>query len=71
MSGEQPPPPHNPDLITLTQAAAFLRVGPAELMTAIRDGEVPYYRRRGRIWFSRSELLDRLRRGAAVPDEEG
>lgn len=53
----------DPDLLTLSQAAAFLRVGPNELMAAVRLGEVPFYRRRGRIWFSRSELLDRMRRG--------
>lgn len=60
MSGEQPPEAHDPDLITLSQAAAFLRVRPTELMGAIRNGEVPIYQRRGRIWFSRSELVERM-----------
>ncbi len=55
---------HDPDLMTLTQAATFLRVRPTELMAAVRNGEVPFYRRRGRIWFSRSELVERLRRAA-------
>ena len=61
---------HDPDLMTLTQAATFLRVRPTELMTAVRNGEVPFYRQRSRIWFSRSELVDRLRRGVALPRED-
>ena len=61
---------HDPDLMTLTQAATFLRVRPTELMSAVRNGEVPFYRQRSRIWFSRSELVDRLRRGAALPRED-
>ena len=60
----------DPDLMTLTQAAAFLRVRPTDLMTAVRNGEVPFYRQRSSIWFSRSELVDRLRRGAALPRED-
>jgi len=55
---------HDPDLMTLTQAATFLRVRPTELMSAVRNGEVPFYRQRSRLWFSRSELVERLRRDA-------
>lgn len=52
----------DPDLMTITQAAVFLRLTPTELMAATRAGEVPYYEQRGRLWFSRSELFDRMRR---------
>lgn len=62
--------PRDPDLMTLSQAATFLRVRPTDLMTAIRDGEVPFYRQRGRLWFSRSELVERLRRGAGPLSRE-
>ena len=61
---------HDPDLMTLTQAATFLRVRPTELMAAVRNGEVPFYRQRGRLWFSRSELVERLRRGASPTRHE-
>lgn len=50
------------DLMTFTQAASFLRVPPTELSAAVKLGEVPFYRRRGRIWFSRSELFELMRR---------
>jgi len=49
-----------PDLMTLSQAAAFLRVRPAELVAAARLGEVPFHQREGRLWFSRAELFQRM-----------
>lgn len=61
---------NDPDLMTLTQAAKFLRVRPTALMASVRTGEVPFYRRRGRLWFSRSELFARMERGDRSADRD-
>ena len=50
----------DPDLMTLSQAAKFLRVRPTDLMWAVKSGELPYHQQRGRLWFSRAELLQSL-----------
>lgn len=43
--------------MTLSQAATSLRVRPADLMTAVKLGEVRFQHRKGRLWFSRGELF--------------
>ena len=50
----------SPDLMTLSQAATFLRVRPTDLMAAVKLGEVPFHQREGRLWFSRGELFQRM-----------
>lgn len=50
----------DPDLMTLSQAAKFLRVRPTDMMSAVKSGELPYHQQRGRLWFSRAELLQSL-----------
>ncbi len=75
MTGEPHDPYGDEDLITVTQAAKLLRVLPTELMTAVNAGEVPHYLHLGRLWFSRSELFERLNRSqgpsAAPPRGSG
>ena len=48
------------DVMTLTQAAKFLRVTPTDLMNAVRMGHLPTHRIGRRLWFSRAELLQAL-----------
>ena len=48
------------DLMTASQAAKFLRVTPTDLRRAVVAGQLPHHWRRGRLWFSRGELLVRL-----------
>ena len=48
---------HDPDLMTLTQAAKFLRVRPTDLMSAVREGEIPVHQVGRRFWFSRAEVI--------------
>lgn len=52
--------PRDPDLMTLSQAATFLRVRPTELMGAARSGDVPCHQGQNRLWFSRAELIQRM-----------
>jgi excisionase family DNA binding protein len=47
----------DPDLMTLTQAAKFLRVRPTDLMSAVREGEIPVHQDGRRFWFSRAEVI--------------
>lgn len=73
MSGKPRDPYQDEDLMTVTQAAKFLRVRPAELMTAVNAGEVPHYRLLGRLWFSRSQLFEQLRhigQPASQPEQD-
>lgn len=60
MTGAHPSAARCPDMMTLSQAAAFLRVRPTELVAAARLGEVPFHQREGRLWFSRAELFQRM-----------
>ncbi len=64
MTGGPLPASPDEDRMTLTQAAKLLRVRPTELMAAVRAGEIPFYEQRGRVWFSQSELFERMRREA-------
>jgi excisionase family DNA binding protein len=52
---------HDPDLMTLTQAAKFLRVRPTDLMSAVREGEIPVHQAGQRFWFSRAEVIQAMR----------
>ena len=57
---------HGSDSMTMTQAAVFLRVSLADMMTAVRDGTLPFHQSNRRIWFSRAELLACLGNRSAV-----
>jgi hypothetical protein len=50
----------DPDLMTLTQTAKFLRVRPTDVMTAVREGEIPVHRVGQRLWFSRGEVIQSM-----------
>lgn len=65
--------PRDPDLMTLSQAATFLRVRPTELMGAARSGDVPCHQGQDRLWFSRAELFQLMQNpspsGPVLPGE--
>ncbi len=48
------------DLMTLSQAAKFLRVRPTDLMSAVRAGELPAHQDGRRLWFSRAEVIQAM-----------
>ena len=54
--------PSDVDLMTLTEAAYYLRVHPADLLTAAEDGRLPSHSVSGEVLFVRGELLDELSR---------
>jgi hypothetical protein len=58
-------PGRSQDTLSVRQAAVFLRVDPARLLAAARAGQVPSRRRRGRVVFSRAQLLAAMTRPAA------
>jgi hypothetical protein len=54
-----------PDSMSVEQAAVFLRVDPVRLLAAARTGQVPSRQRRGRVVFSRAQLLAEMTRPAS------
>lgn len=52
--------PVDPDLMTLSQTATFLRVRPTDVMAAVRDGDIPVHRVGQRLWFSRAEVVQSM-----------
>jgi excisionase family DNA binding protein len=50
------PPPDNPDLWTLAQAAVFLGLSPRNLQELLRRGIIRYVRRGLRVRIHRTEL---------------
>jgi hypothetical protein len=55
-------PGRGADTLSVQQAAVFLRVDPVRLLAAARAGQVPSRRRRGRVVFSRAQLLAAMTR---------
>jgi hypothetical protein len=55
-------PGGGPDSMSVEQAAVFLRVDPVGLVAAAQAGQVPSRRRRGRVVFSRAQLLAAMTR---------
>jgi hypothetical protein len=54
--------PSDLDLMTLTEAARYLRVDPEDLLRAATEDRVPSHSVSGGIMFVREELLDELSR---------
>jgi excisionase family DNA binding protein len=54
--------PFDVDLMTLTEAADYLRVHPADLLQAAEDGKIPSHCLSGEVLFVRDELLEELSR---------
>jgi excisionase family DNA binding protein len=62
-------PIDDPDLMTLTKIAKFLRVRPTDVMAAVRDGEIPVHQVGRRLWFSRAEVTQAMHN--ARPRDDG
>jgi excisionase family DNA binding protein len=54
------PAPHEPEVLTLEEAAGLLRLGEAAARAAAEAGEIPARRIGGRWRFSRRRLLEWL-----------
>ncbi len=52
--------PVDPDLMTVTQTAKFLRVRPTDVMTAVHEGDNPVHRVGQRLWFSCAEVIQSM-----------
>ena len=57
------------DLMTLTQTAKFLRVQPTDVMTAVREGDIPVHRVGQRLWFSRAEVVQSMQNARRRDDD--
>lgn len=58
------------ELLTVQQAAEFLRLSVATVYSLISKGELPVMKRRKRCYFSRAELLEYLKAGRKMTKEE-
>jgi excisionase family DNA binding protein len=57
-------PTHQPDdLLTIQQAAEFLRLSVPTVYAQVSRGELPVMKRNKRLYFSRTELMDYLKDG--------
>jgi hypothetical protein len=65
---ERAAPPN--EVMTLPEAAVFLRLGEAELERSAAESEVPARRIAGQWRFSRTALLAWLDSAASLPDED-
>jgi excisionase family DNA binding protein len=70
LSGADRAAPPN-EVMTLSEAAAFLRLGEAQLERSADKSEVPARRIAGQWRFSRTALLAWLDGAASLPDEAG
>lgn len=58
------------ELLTVQQAAEFLRLSVPTIYGMIHRGELPVMKRRKRCYFSRAELLEYLKAGRKMTKEE-
>jgi excisionase family DNA binding protein len=60
-----------PDLITVKEAAALLRLKPYSMWEAIREGRIPHTRLGRRIYVLKDELAKQLRAAIEMPKTGG
>jgi excisionase family DNA binding protein len=54
--------PDTPELLTIDEASAFLRLAKPTIYSMVSRGSLPHMKR-GRLYFSRIELMEYLRQG--------
>lgn len=59
---EAPILPEN-DLMTVPQVAEFLQVSKHSIYSKVHKEEIPYFRRKTKLYFSREAILKHLREG--------
>ncbi len=60
-SGE--PQPEADELLTIEQAAEFLKLSKATLYTKVHKAEIPVCKRSHRLYFSRQDLMEYIKAG--------
>jgi excisionase family DNA binding protein len=55
--------PESEELLTVEEAATFLKLRPQTLYVLMSRGELPFMKRSKRCYFLKSELLDYMKRG--------
>lgn len=58
------------DFLTVPQAAAFMSLSIATIYGYIHKKDIPYMKRRGRVYFSRAELQQWIRDGRRMTRDE-
>ena len=65
---ETPPPP--PELLTVEEAADFLKLTVPTIYSKVSRGELPVMKRTKRLYFDRDQLTDYIRKGQKIPNSE-
>jgi excisionase family DNA binding protein len=55
--------PDTPELLTIDEASAFLRLAKPTIYSMVSRGRLPYMKRAKKLYFSRIELMEYLRQG--------
>lgn len=61
---------HPEQLLSIDEAAEFLRLAKPTLYSKVSKNELPYMKRGKRLYFSRTELMDYLKKGRIKSKEE-
>lgn len=71
-TGLEPQPQQQPaeGLLTIQEAAEFLRLSIPTIYAKVNRRELPFMKRSKRLYFDKTELLDYLKKGRALTAEE-
>jgi excisionase family DNA binding protein len=58
------------DLLTIDEASKFLHLSKATLYSKVSKGELPYMKRSKRLYFSKAELTEYLKKGRIKTNDE-
>ena len=67
---EQAPTDHPDQLLTIQQAAEFLRLSVPTLYSKCSKSEIPYMKRSKRLYFSREQLTEYIKEGRKLTNAE-
>ena len=67
---EQPPTEQPECLLTIREAAEFLRLSPATIYGKVHRNELPYMKRGKRVYFSSRELMEYIKAGRVKSNAE-
>jgi excisionase family DNA binding protein len=68
--GELNPQPMGDELLTIEQAADFLALTKPTLYAYVSRGEIPHMKRSKRLYFSREDLMNYVKRGRRKTNAE-
>jgi excisionase family DNA binding protein len=71
LKGHQPEAkPDEPELLTIDEASAFLRLAKPTIYSMVSRGRLPYMKRAKKLYFSKVQLMDYLKAGKVNPIEQ-